>query len=99
MSELTCRACYAATLTPAERERFYAEPVTSCIYWCDDHQRAMDEVVNSLPQVQMIKASASAFEFPMFAGDPYDECTCGHLYDDHVGEACGFYGCGCGVVD
>ena len=61
-----CRACYAATLTDAQRERFYAEPVTSCIYWCDDHQRAMDRVLNSLPQVQFIKASVPAFEFPMF---------------------------------
>lgn len=26
------------------------------------------------------------------------ECTCGHFYDDHVGEECKFYGCGCGAI-
>ena len=63
----TCRACYAATLTPSQRERFYAEPVTSCIYWCDDHHRAMDAVLNALPSVQFIRTAMSAFEPPMFA--------------------------------
>jgi hypothetical protein len=67
MSEPTCRACYAATLGEAERQRFYAEPVTSCIYWCPDHQRAMDAALNSLPQVQFIKATAALFEPPTFA--------------------------------
>jgi hypothetical protein len=75
---MTCRACYAAALTPAERERFYAEPVTSCIYWCDDHQREMERVLNSLPQVQLIKASMSAYEFPMFAeAEPVECCASG----------------------
>lgn len=64
MPEPTCRGCYAATLTPDERERFYAEPATSCIYWCDDHRRAMDDVLNSLPQVQYIKATMATFEPP-----------------------------------
>lgn len=75
MSEPTCRGCYAATLTPAMRERFYAEPVTSCIYWCNEHQRAMDEVLNSLPQVQYIKAMAAAFEPPALASVTY----CNHM--------------------
>jgi hypothetical protein len=38
----TCRSCYAATLTPDERDRFNAEPVTSCIYLCPTHQEAID---------------------------------------------------------
>jgi hypothetical protein len=73
MSEPTCRACYAATLTPDERQRFYAEPVTSCIYWCADHERAMEDVLNSLPQVQFIKATTAMFEPPMFT--PTQEAT------------------------
>ena len=74
----TCRACYAATLTPDQRERFYAEPVTSCIYWCPEHQRLMDEVVESLPAVKMIRASESAFpiEFARVS-----VCECGRSPD------------------
>jgi hypothetical protein len=60
----TCRGCYAATLTPVQRERFYAEPITSCIYWCDDHQRAMDEVLHSLPQIPYIEVTMATFEPP-----------------------------------
>lgn len=62
MSEPTCCACYAATLNDGERERFYAEPVTTSIYWCPDHQRAMDDVLNSLPQVQYVKAVVAEFQ-------------------------------------
>ncbi len=64
MPEPTCRACYAKTLTESERERFYAEPVTSCIFWCDEHQRAMDAVISSLPSVQLIRSSAATVAFP-----------------------------------
>lgn len=55
MSEPTCRSCYAATLTDEQRERFYAEPVTSCVHFCDEHQ---------LPQIQLIKATTTMFELP-----------------------------------
>ena len=29
----------------------------------------------------------------------YVDCTCGHPNADHVGGACPFPGCGCGVLD
>ena len=38
-----CRSCYAATLTPDERDRFNAEPVTSCVYLCPEHAEAIDK--------------------------------------------------------
>lgn len=66
-TEPTCRACYASTLTPSQRERFYAEAVTSCIHWCLDHQRAMDDALSNMPQVQYIKATMAVFEPPTFA--------------------------------
>ena len=65
-----CRGCYAATLTPEQRERFYAEPVTSCIHWCDDHRRAMDEALENLPQIKMIRAVESAFPLPFARVNP-----------------------------
>ena len=41
----TCRACYAATLTPDERGRFNAEPPTTSVYLCPSHQASLDEVL------------------------------------------------------
>lgn len=59
MPEPTCRACYAATLTDAERERFNAEPVTSCVFLCADHQRAMDDALAGFPPVQLQRVTDS----------------------------------------
>ena len=42
MSRPACRGCYAETLTDAERERFNAEPVTSCIHLCERHKPAIN---------------------------------------------------------
>lgn len=57
MSGPTCRSCYAATLTDDQRERFNAEPVTTSVYLCDDHQRAMDAVLANMPP--MIKVDTT----------------------------------------
>lgn len=54
----TCRACYAATLTPDERARLTAEPMTSCVYLCPRHQHAMDEALSRLPVIQYVNDSA-----------------------------------------
>ena len=42
---MTCRVCYAKSLTPDECDRFYAEPVTSTIYLCPEHQAQYDDVI------------------------------------------------------
>lgn len=49
MSGPTCRSCYAATLTDDQRERFNADPITTSIYLCPEHQRAMDTVLANMP--------------------------------------------------
>ena len=51
----TCRVCYARTLTDAQRERFYAEPVTMSIYLCPEHPRVHDEALAAFDQSLLIK--------------------------------------------
>lgn len=76
-----CRACYAATLSPDERDRFNAEPVTSCIYLCPGHQAALDERLARLnfafnigPR-DMFPDTPRAFAREACVPDP-TECTC-----------------------
>ena len=45
---MTCRTCYALTLTPDERERFYREPVTMPIHLCPEHQALTDAVIKEM---------------------------------------------------
>lgn len=40
-----CRSCYLASLTPDERDRATAEPLTSTIHLCADHQTAEDRLL------------------------------------------------------
>lgn len=42
---MTCRTCYALTLSPDECDRFHAEPVTDCIYYCPEHQAEQDKIL------------------------------------------------------
>lgn len=76
MSEPVCRACYAATLTPAERERFNAEPVMSCVYLCPEHDAANAALVADLRQVFSIGPSEMFRGFPPARETPTKEADC-----------------------
>lgn len=52
MNAPVCSTCYAETLPPDQRARFNAEPVTSCIYLCGEHQRAVDDLFAAMPLIQ-----------------------------------------------
>lgn len=67
----TCRRCYAETLTPAERERFYAEPVTTCVYLCPEHQAAYERVADLIDWSKVKVAAPRATRvFPPGRTDP-----------------------------
>lgn len=66
----TCRVCYAKSLSNDERDWFYSEPVTGCIYLCPEHQAAMDEAVAALPPVEFIKARRAAQPRPSRPENP-----------------------------
>ena len=72
----TCRACYAATLTPDERDRLNSEPVTGCVYLCPEHEAALTAAMRP---IEYIKAKHPArFDFPRVippaCGCPDGEC-------------------------
>lgn len=62
---MTCRGCYAETLTPDELDRFNAEPVTSTVYLCPRHEAAISQLVDLL-DVNMIRVTrpSAPFRFP-----------------------------------
>lgn len=66
----TCRACYAATLTPDERDRLVAEPVTSGVYLCPRHQHAINEALSRLPVIQYVNSSARTDAFRKMVTPP-----------------------------
>jgi hypothetical protein len=51
----TCRACWMKTLTPAMRDQVAAEPVTTPVFLCDEHQAAYDEVLSTMPMLPFQK--------------------------------------------
>jgi hypothetical protein len=59
----TCRACYAATLTPDQRERFNAEPVTSCVYLCPEHDVMNERVAAMLADLVIVDAKVRGYDF------------------------------------
>lgn len=84
----TCRRCYAETLTQGERERFYAEPVTSCVYLCPEHQVAYDRIAASIDWSVIVKATrrADARVFPPgHALMDGPTCECGLRLGGHEG--------------
>ncbi len=47
MTEPTCRTCYLSTLSKDERDRFLAEPVVGTIYYCPEHERVFNNLLDS----------------------------------------------------
>lgn len=61
MSAPTCRTCYLASLPDADRQRIAAEPVTSTVYLCPEHQAQMDSLLDRLAPM-LVKARKPAEE-------------------------------------
>lgn len=55
MSAPVCRACYAATLTPDERDRLNSEEVTGCVYYCPEHQGVLDNYMKEMDLWKVVR--------------------------------------------
>lgn len=59
MIEPTCRSCWLSTLSESERERLAAEPITTCVYLCETHQKQWDDLMGGL-----LRLAPVVFECP-----------------------------------